>query len=253
MLEVYAAGSLRSALTEVAHAFERQEAVRVKMTFGASGLLKERIMAGETPQVFASANMAHPGALAAAGKASEVAAFAGNTMCVLAAPSFSLQGKTLALRLLDDEVRVGISTPGSDPSGDYAFDVFERIEASSAAGAGSARLLKRKARQLTGAADSPRPSGNGSIYGELVAGGQADAFLTYRTNAVLACGEHPGLKVVPVPQAINVCARYGLALLVPETDAARRYVRYLVGSEGQAILSSYGFSAPCANSADSRR
>jgi ABC-type molybdate transport system substrate-binding protein len=71
-----------------------------------------------------------------------------------------------------------------------------------------------------------------------------DVFLTYRTNAVLASREQPGLQVLPVPQAFNVRARYGLALLVPATDAARHYVQFLRGPQGQAILSSCGFSAP---------
>ena len=65
--------------------------------------------------------MEHPEALAAAGRAPGVSAFARNALCVLAAPAFSLQGKTLALRLLDADVRVGTSTPKADPSGDYAF------------------------------------------------------------------------------------------------------------------------------------
>ena len=43
--------------------------IKVKPTFGASGLLKDRIVAGESPQVFASANMEHPEALVAAGRA----------------------------------------------------------------------------------------------------------------------------------------------------------------------------------------
>jgi ABC-type molybdate transport system substrate-binding protein len=36
------------------------------LTFGASGLLKDRIQAGERADVFASANMEHPQALACA-------------------------------------------------------------------------------------------------------------------------------------------------------------------------------------------
>ncbi len=244
VLGVYAAGSLRMALTEVAEAFEQDHGIRIALTFGASGLLKDRIMAGEDPQVFASANMEHPEGLLAAGKAVAVAAFARNTMCVLAAPWFSLQGKPLALRLLDDDVRLGTSTPRSDPSGDYAFDVFERIEATGAAGTGSAASLKRKSLQLTGAPDLPRPTTGRSIYGELVATGQADAFLTYCTNAFLARSEQPGLQVLPVPAAINISARYGLALLAPVPAAARAYADYLLGTRGQAILSSHGFSAP---------
>ena len=131
-VDVYAAGSLRAAFETWRRRSRRSTRIKVKPTFGASGLLKDRIVAGESPQVFASANMEHPEALVAAGRAPSVSAFARNALCVLATPSFSLQGKSLALRLLDADVRVGTSTPKADPSGDYAFTMFDRIESSGA-------------------------------------------------------------------------------------------------------------------------
>lgn len=243
-LTIYAAGSLCAALTEIARSFEQDQALKVQMTFGASGLLKDRIVGGERPQVFASANMAHPAALVSAGKADRVRAFTRNALCVLAAPGFSLQGKALAMRLLDADVRVGTSTPGADPSGDYAFSLFDRIEVTGAAGPGSAIRLKRKALQLTGGQDSPRPPAGASVYGELVASGQADVFVTYCTNAALARRERPSLQVLDLPAAINVTAPYGLTLLTPVSAPAQAYARYLLRPDGQAILASHGFSAP---------
>jgi ABC-type molybdate transport system substrate-binding protein len=242
---VYAAGSLRAALTDVSRAFEQDRpAVKVNMTFGASGLLKDRIVAGESPQIFASANMAHPEALVAAGRASAVSAFARNALCVLATPAFSLRGKTLTLRLLDADVRVGTSTPGADPSGDYAFGMFDRIEATGAAGPGSAAALKAKALQLTGGPGSPAPPPGRNVYGELVATGQADAFITYCTNATLARREHASLQVLDIPEAINVSARYGLALVGPVSADAQAFTQFLLGPKGQDILASHGFGAP---------
>lgn len=241
---VFAAGSLRAALTDVARAFELDHPHKVNMTFGASGLLKDRIVAGETPQVFASANMEHPEALAAAGKAQTVSAFARNALCVLATPAFSLRGQTLATRLLDADVRLGTSTPKADPSGDYAFSMFDRIEATGSAGPGSAAALKDKALQLTGGPGSPAPPPGRNVYGELVATGQADVFITYCTNATAARREHPALQVLAVPEAINVAARYGLALLRPVDAAAQAYAQFLLGPEGQGILAAHGFSAP---------
>jgi ABC-type molybdate transport system substrate-binding protein len=241
---VYAAGSLRAALNEVAAGFEKSRGTPVRMTYGASGLLRDRIAGGEPAQVFASANMEHPQALAAAGKAEPVQAFARNALCVLAAPGFSLQGKTLPQRLLDGDVKLGTSTPKADPSGDYAFEMFERIESTGAAGPGSAAALKARALQLTGGPHSPPPPANRSVYGELVAAGQADAFVTYCTNAAQARREQPQLQVLPVPDAVNVAARYGVVLLQPASAAARDFVAYLLSPAGQAVLASHGFSAP---------
>ena len=243
-LVVYAAGSLRSALTELARAYERETGTAVELTFGPSGLLKDRIAGGEPAQVFASANMTHPQALHAQGKAEPVRAFARNELCVLARGDFSLQGKPLAQRLLDADVRVGTSTPRADPSGDYAFQMFERIESSGAAGSGAAEALKAKAMQLTGGPGSPPPPAGRNVYGMLVAQGQADVFVTYCTNAAEARREQPSLQVLPLPAAVNVAASYGIAVVLPASAAASGFVDFVLADGGQRILRGWGFSAP---------
>lgn len=241
---VHAAGSLRAAMTELAGAFEKAGGPPLKLSFGASGLLRDRLAGGEAGQVFASANMEHPQALAASGRAEGVSAFARNALCVLAAPGFSLQGKTLAQRLLDADVKLGTSTPRADPAGDYAFEMFDRIEKSGAAGPGSAAALKARALQLTGGPNSPPPPEGRNVYGVLVAEGRADAFVTYCTNAVLARREQPQLQTLPVPAEINVSALYGLTLLKPVAAPAREFVDFVLGPAGQAVLARHGFSAP---------
>lgn len=241
-LTLHAAGSLRAAMTELASDFERAQATPVKLVFGPSGLLKDRIAAGEASHVFASANMTHPQALADAGRADAVRAFARNTLCGLAAPGFSLHGRSLAQRLLDADVRVGTSTPKADPSGDYAFQLFERIEATGAAGASAA--LKAKALQLTGGPGSPKPQPGRSQYGALIAGGQADVFITYCTNVAEARQEYPALQSLPVPEAINVGARYGIVTLQPAAAAATAFVTYVLSADGQQLLARHGFSPP---------
>jgi len=59
-VQVYAAGSLREAFTEIARDHEARTGQKVALTFGASGLLRERIEKGEPAQVFASADTDHP-------------------------------------------------------------------------------------------------------------------------------------------------------------------------------------------------
>ena len=66
---LYAAGSLRAALTEIAAAFEAQTGIKVQAKFGPSGTLKDEIAGGARADVFASANMEHPQALASAARA----------------------------------------------------------------------------------------------------------------------------------------------------------------------------------------
>jgi ABC-type molybdate transport system substrate-binding protein len=83
---LHAAGSLRAALTDVAKAFEAAGFGKVQAKFGASGLLKDEIAGGAKAEVFASANMGHPLALAAAKRRSPVALGARNRLCALARP-----------------------------------------------------------------------------------------------------------------------------------------------------------------------
>lgn len=248
VIRVHAAGSLRAALTDLAHSYERSHpGERVQLTFAASGLLKDRLAAGEPSQVFASANMEHPEALLKSGHAASVQAFATNALCGLAAPGFSLNGRSLAARLLDADLRVATSTPKADPAGDYAFQMFDRIEASGAGPAGSAQALKAKALQLTGgptAPGAPNPPADRSVYGQLMAEGRADVFITYCTNAAQARRERPSLQVLDIPPAINVAARYGVALMRPVSPPARRFVDSMLSSEGRALLAGHGFSAP---------
>ena len=243
-LAVYAAGSLRAAMTDLARAFERETPTAVKLTLGPSGLLKDRIEGGEAAQVFASANMNHPEALRLSGRADDVRPFARNALCALASSAFSLKGKTVAQRLLDGDVRVGTSTPRADPSGDYAMQMFERIESSGAAGAGSAATLKAKAMQLTGGPNSPQPPAGRNLYGMLVDEGKVDVFITYCTNAAEAKLQSTSLQVVAIPDAINVSAVYGIATVRPAGPAAKAFVNFVTSSSGQKVLAAYGFSAP---------
>jgi ABC-type molybdate transport system substrate-binding protein len=80
---LHAAGSLRSALTEVAGAFVAVSGREVQAKFGASGLLKDEIAGGARAEVFASANMEHPLARADAKKSGPVVLFARNKLCAL--------------------------------------------------------------------------------------------------------------------------------------------------------------------------
>ena len=240
-LSVYAAGSLRGGLTDVAQAFEATHpTVKVTLTFGASGLLKDRIEAGASPGVFASANMAHPQALSDAGRAGPVMRFARNAMCALARPGFAIDASTLVSRLLDPAVRVATSTPKADPAGDYAWQVFDRIEQDGQPGA--ATRLKAKALQLTGGPNAPMAPADRSVYGSLMAAGAADVFLIYCTNASVAAREQTGLSVLPLPDRINVSADYGVAVLRSAPPSATDFVEFLLGADGQTLLARHGFA-----------
>ena len=89
--------------------------------------------------------------------------------------------------ILDPVIKLGTSTTKADPSGDYAWIMFERIERQGRSGAFQA--LGAKALQLTG-----------------------------------------------------VSAEYGVVTLLGAATLAERFVAFLVGPSGQAILAHQGFA-----------
>jgi molybdate transport system substrate-binding protein len=238
-VRVFAAGSLKLAFTELAAAFEAKEGTPIRLEFGPSGLLRDRLLKGEAADLFASANMEHPQALHDKGLGAPVKRFTRNSLCALAGPKLVLSSETLLERMLDPAVKLGISTPKSDPSGDYAIELFARAGKRIP---GARERLVAKAMMLTGGLTSPPPPKDRTQYGKLVEDGTADVFLTYCTNAMQARKEVPGEQVVTIPNDINVGADYGLTVLV-KSDAANRFADFVLSPAGQAILEKQGFSA----------
>ena len=170
-IQLFAAGSLRGALTDVANAYEASSGDKVAAKYGASGLLKNEISAGAKVDVFASANMEHPQSLHDEKKSGPVLRFARNKLCALVRPGIKVDSVSLLDRMLDPSVKLGTSTPRSDPSGDYAFEVFGKAEAIRP---GAKSMLEKKAIQLTGGPNSPAPPAGQTVYSWHVAAGRAD-------------------------------------------------------------------------------
>src|SRR5690606_8947844 len=237
---LHAAGSLRGALDEAADEFERREGVGVARVYGASGLLRERIAKGEPAQVFASANVGHPQALAEAGRAVAPVVFTRNVLCALTRSDTGVQSSNLLERMLDPSLKLGISTPKADPSGDYAWALFERADA---VRPGARAALEAKALQLTGGPNSPVPPKDRSVYGDLVATRKADVFLTYCTNALVARRDFPQLVSVQIPPELAVGAQYGLTVMRGSPEPAWRLAWFILSADGQAILAKHGFGS----------
>jgi molybdate transport system substrate-binding protein len=240
IVHLYAAGSLRDALNEIANAFKSAAGIKIETRYGPSGILKDQIAAGAGADVFASANMEHPRALAQAGKSGPVVLFARNRLCALVRPGFTVEPATLLERMLDPAVKLGTSTPKSDPSGDYAWAMFRKADALKP---GAAAVLEAKALQLMGGPTSPPAPPNRVLYGALVAEGKADLFLTYCTGALAAQLENPGQQIVQLPDSLAIGADYGLTVTVEVPPAAYRFAMFIL-SDGQGMLARHGFSAP---------
>lgn len=240
-VQVYAAGSLRDALTEIARDHEARTGQKVVLTFAASGLLRERIEQGAPAQVFASADTKHPQRLANQGQWQAPVVFTRNTLCALAQGTVAVTSDTLLGTMLQPQVRLGISTPKADPAGDYAWALFQKADALQP---GATARLEAKALQLTGGANSAQAPAGRNTYAWVMEQNRADVFLTYCTNAVAARAEVPSLQVVAVPEALQVGAAYGLTVRAGAPAQAQAFAQAVLQPPAQAVFRRLGFAAP---------
>lgn len=240
-VQVYAAGSLRDALTEIARDHEARTGQKVVLTFAASGLLRERIEQGAPAQVFASADTKHPQRLANQGQWQAPVIFTRNTLCALAQSAVAVTPDTLLSTMLQPQVQLGISTPKADPAGDYAWALFQKADALQP---GATARLEAKALQLTGGANSAQAPAGRNTYAWVMEQNRADVFLTYCTNAVAARAEVPSLQVVAVPEALQVGAAYGLTVRAGAPAQAQAFAQAVLQPPAQAVFRRLGFAAP---------
>lgn len=240
-LRVFAAGSLREAFEALAPRHREAGGPDWHAAFAAAGLLRERIEAGAPADLFASANLAHPRALAAEGGWDGPLVFAHNTLCAIAAPHWRGGSDELLDAMLDPRVRLGTSTPRADPSGDYALAVFERAETLRP---GARDALAAKALALTGGPQSPRPPEGRNTYAWVMAEHSLDLFITYRTNGQRARRDWPELRTVELPDTLGVRADYGVAWRRGAGPVAEAAARWLLGGTARATLADHGFELP---------
>jgi molybdate transport system substrate-binding protein len=235
-LSLYAAGSLRLAFDDIIALHAARTGTRFVPTFGPSGKLREEIEKGSTPGVFASAAPQHTEALVKAGKLRASIVFTHNALCLMSAPGVVLRREALTEMLLDPALRLGTSTPGADPAGDYTWELFRNIDRIQP---GSYAKLDAKALKLTGKEvvrdekDLP--------YARVFKEKRADVFVTYCTNAVATAKAVPGLGWARFGADVNVAGAYTIGATEAGGKAAEAFVSLVLSPEGQAILERYGF------------
>lgn len=240
-LILYHAGSLSAAMKAITAAFTAQTGLTVKLVSSGSGSLRQRIEAGERPDVFASADMDNPLALSKKGLAEAPSVFTRNVLSAVARTKINLTPETFLDRLLDPAVKVGTSTPILDPSGDYAWQLFDRADK---VRAGSADRLKAKAIKLMGdpALPTPPQAYTKSAQSWFFETNQADLLLIYRSSAQAVLTELPNqLSIVMPPAELAVSAQYGVSTITGAKPTAAQLRNFILVDAGQKILANYGF------------
>jgi len=235
---LYGAGSLREAINAIAADYTKATGVGVRTQFGPSGLMREKIEAGDKVDLFASADMGQALKLRHDGFAVSVVMFARNSLCAFATPEVALTPANFAERLIDPKVKLGTSTPRADPGGDYTWKMFELIEK---AHPGAFAVLDGKAQKIIGGSTAPDPADPNPIA-SVFRRGQINVMIGYCSGASRMRADAPGVEPVPVPEAFAVGPEYGLALKSYANPAAVALAFAILSPEGQAKLASFGFA-----------
>ncbi len=232
-LSVFAAGSLRDPLRELAQIYEQQTGTTVRMTFGPSGVLGERIVAGEHPDVFASADMANPAKVAKTNHGSPVRVFASDAVCVVAGADVKVDSATLAAVAIDPAIKIETAMPVDDPLGDFTEEVFAKM--------GAKKTLDAKAARLFGRRELPRfPAGlDANAY--FLKADKVDLLFTYCSSTAGTHEAEPRLKIVQMPANLAVRVNYGYTVLGANANAAD-FGRFLESADAQAVFVKYGFA-----------
>ncbi|QLE58342.1 molybdate ABC transporter substrate-binding protein [Nostoc sp. TCL26-01] len=248
---LYGAGSLRNSLTELTQTFTADYGITVDTYFGPSGLTRQKIeqelsTIGKSADVFASADLGNPQKLFQSGLSNSVQNFTSNRMVAVVKPGLAgVTSDNLLDLLINTNIKIGTSTPGADPSGDYAWQIFDKADAIKP---GSSQILKTKALQLVGGNPSAPtvPIGENNLVYFLKTNPTADIFLAYYTSGKSAqeLTEGNDLQIVELPNYLATKADYGLTVIKNANPDGEKLATYILSPKGQAILAKYGFSSP---------
>ena len=234
-LHVFAAASLREAITDAANAFQHDSipSVRVVSNFAGSQVLRLQIESGARADLFVSANPDHLDALQRAGLLFAPPTVVATNALVLAVPVGNPAG-VAAIQDLAQPGRRVVMAAESVPAGAYARQML----ALQAAATGSPELADAVLQRVISFETNVR-----QVAAKLELG-EADAGFVYRTDVLASDGR---LQVIETPPQVRVTADYPAAVLrdAPNPELAQRFLAYLHSPKAQAILTRHGF-APAA-------
>ncbi|HYG66310.1 MAG TPA: molybdate ABC transporter substrate-binding protein [Anaeromyxobacteraceae bacterium] len=226
-LRVAAAANVKSAVDELARAFERGEpGVAVRVTAGASGALVAQLRSGAPFDVFLSADREYPRTVVAAGLAGREEVYAIGKLALWAPPGGLDVGRGLGA-LRDPAVRkVAIANPAVAPYGRAAeaalrsAGVLEAIRGKLVLGASASQAAHFAA---SGAADAALVPLSLTFEPELARG----------RAAVVPPESYPRLE-----QSAVILRR------AADPELAQRFFAFVTGEKGRAILAKYGYALP---------
>ena len=221
-LNVFAAASLVNAFGKLKTIFENAHpGWTVNLTLAGSDQLAAQIEQGAPCDVFAAASPKFPEQLQGEGKLGPTRNFATNTL-VLVTPK-SNPAHVTSVASLEKGAKLVVADPAV-PLGTYTETVLGNL----------------------GIADSQlhivsREQDAESVLSKITLG-EADAGFVYVTDALSQKGK---LKEIQLPASAQATAIYPIGIIKGDRNAkvAQEWIDLVTGSQGQAVLKSYGFGA----------
>jgi len=226
-INVSAAISLKETLQEIAKQYESDTSEKVDLNFGASGTLAAQIKQGAPVDLFISAANKQVDDLVAAGLADGDSrkAVAGNSL-VLIVPKDQKNPPTKFEDLTDGRFKhIAIGEPKVVPAGQYAMQTLQKMGLDKALA--DRLVMGENVRQVL-------------VY---VQHGDADAGIVYSTDAA-AAGQDVQV-VATAPESTHDPITYPAVIIkAGQHDAAKKFLDYIQGDKGRAILVAHGFAVP---------
>ena len=226
VITVSAAASLTEAFTDIASQFEKENlGTDVNLNFGGSGNLRMQIEGGAPVDVFASADEGQMNTLGNETLIDNSSRkdFAHNSLVIIV-PEASTLNITSIKDLADPKIqKISIGNPDTVPVGNYSRTTLTE-----------AGLWSQLENKLVLAEDVKQVL----VYVER---GEVDAGFVYMTDAKTA---QPGTVKIVASVPVSIPVNYPIAVVSSSEhkEEAQKFLEFVTGEEGQAILKKYGFT-----------
>ncbi|MEC6797098.1 substrate-binding domain-containing protein [Photobacterium sp. S4TG1] len=235
-IKIFAAGSLSATMAKIKSQLEQLTQRSITFTFGPAGLLCKNIQSGMDCDLFLSANMAHPQHLQSIATMKNIMPFCHNSLCLTIARRHYQPHKTWLDYISDPTLLLATSTPNCDPSGDYTWQLFDKIAQYNKP---LSDYLKKTALPLVGGVNTLTVPTEYTAASFLIQHHNIDIFIGYSHYQSILTSD-PELIVIPIPAQDNIFATYGLAY---NDELALPIVNYLLSTSGQHCLQQAGFNS----------
>lgn len=232
-LTVFTAASLTGAVTDISDAYEAENSnVKVDPVFDGSQALRTQIEQGAQPDIFVSANTKHMNALVNAGYMDNdtVQLFLENSLAVIV-PADNPANITTLFDLANPDLKIVMGTKDV-PFGSYTREILGKMANSTEYGQEYAdAVYANVVSEETSVA---------TVVPKLLLG-EADAAFVYKSDVSKDYGDQ--ITQIAIPAEFNVIAKYPLGILADskQKDEAEKFIVFVRGTNGSAILKSYGF------------